>query len=569
MPVLQQFDNDVMICHVGNFLRKHSGNDLESNSRWLLDLKGYPKQSYKTTLLSNLPLLARGRRINPTRKYGLKANFSLAIQSSRQFQPIKLSKYASRLYPQSKFIDLLESEQWAFQIVTKNCVVIIPQLEMARSFLLVNSYLSRACMSTSFIDMEFDSQFDSDSEEFRVHFTKASTFPISGLESVGVRKMIAWILFNKDVLDSLKSIYRYYMSDRYVRDVWQLWTFRFDLPDLSGWKMQLRGRYLDKSQKLFYVEEIMKLYIASPVPKTVIFSGDMFNELEIVEGLRSKGNSDLSPNDEFNVNVPHQNLSLDDIVEANSNLMAVFYEDEYAKVEFKHPINTSIKNHKKGVFPDGLDGEDESQSQSQVHEQSGETNPLSTAIGHLYGNGRQADLGSRMEDTDYPLEPFEAFDAMVGILTTIFGWACKQSENISLNRVGRSRLHKLKGSNITRQIKTVLLAKSDASGQQFLVRLLELNTSDGVKAISTKILQEPDMDLWCNQLNVLKEELVKNSLSWPNDVLNKVCRSENKNKSLIHPRHQGSEFGVIIEDEIDSWAKRANVEMSKVSVDMY
>lgn len=305
------------------------------------------------------------------------------------------------------------------------------------------------------------------------------------------------------------------------------------------------------------------------MPKTVVFSGDMFNELEIVDGSHSVVTSDPSSTHVVNFNVPPQTPLLDDDVESNSNLMAVFYEDEYAKVEFKHSIITTIKNHKKGVFPDCLESEGEPQSQSQVHEKSVETNPLSTAIGHLYGNGRQADLGSRSEDTDYPLEPFEAFDAMVGILTTKFGWACKQSENISLNRVGRSRLHKLKGSNITRQIKNVLLAKSDASGQQLLVRLLELDTSDGVKSISTKILQEPDTDLWRNQLSMFKDELVKNSLSWPNDVLNKVCRSENKNKSLIHPRHQGSEFDVILEGEIDSWAKRANEEMSKVNVDMY
>ena len=563
MLELKGFDDDVEICHVGNFLRKAPTQESGPHTNWLLDIKGFPVQQKKATRLSNLPILARGRRINSTKKYGLKPNFSLNINSSQQFKSIELNRYSSRLYKKSAFIDKLESQQWGYRIITDGIEVIFPQLEMARSFMLVSSYLSRASMSTTFIDLEFDTEFDPDLDLFSVHFTKASTLPLSILESTGMRKMLSWFLFNPDVLSSFKSIYRYYVEDSKIKNGWERWSFRFDLPDMSGWEMELRGRYLDIDETQFYVEEIMKLTVASPMPRAVSFSGDMLDEAESVHGPSL--NTPNEVNGSGGRSAIYDAPLVDDDIEPNSDLSSVFYADEYAEVKFTTLFTTTINSQTKGTKSDGKKGEEEGGAEIPEHLVE-EVRPLSTQESNIYGTSRQADVGGRKEaEKPNPLA-FETFEDMVNRLQVRHGWIQEERETFELKKVGRSRLHNMKSTKIPRQVKSVLLKKSDASGGNFVIRLLELDTSDGVKAISTKILQEPDFQIWQEQLETFKSELVKNSLSWPNDTLNQVCGSRNKNKSLVHQRQNDSSSGNLSSDEIDNWARRANDEMSKVSL---
>lgn len=565
MLELKGFENDVEICHVGNFLRLASTSGNVPHTKWLLDIKGYPfRETKKTTSLSNLPILARGRFINSTKKHGLKPNLSLKIKSTRQFQPVKLADYSSLFYTKSSFINKLESQQWGYRIMNDGVEIIFPQLEMARSFLLVNSYLSRACMGTTLIDLEFDTEFDQELKHFTVHFTKASSFPFSVLESTGMRKMLSWLLFNTDAMNSFKSIYRYYVKDRLIENVWEKWTFRFDLPDLSGWEMALRGRYLDKGATQFFVEEIMQIAVASPMPRIVTFTGDMLTESNVMHGPRFDRNTNTTGSGTRTV--INDDSFLDDDTEPNSIFSSVFYADEYAEVKFRNPFTTTIKTYKKGSQSNGANGKldiNAGKSGKMADEQ--EEVSFSTQESHIFGNNRQADLGVGKEDEKKDdLVAFEAFAEMVRILSFRYGWAHVKTESFELKKEGRSRLHNLKGTKVPRQIKLVVMRKRDSSGGKFVVGLLELDTSDGVKAISTKLLQEPDLPLLIEQLEMLKTKLVKNSLSWPNDILNQVCGTHTKNKSLVHQKQSNLSSDSLSNDEIENWAKRANKEMSEV-----
>lgn len=560
---LKGFENDIEICSLGAFLRKVSPQKDDTNAQWLLEIRGFPLQAKRATSLSNLPMLARGRRINSTKKYALKPNFNLNIKSSQQFVPIKLSRYASSIYPKSSHIKELESNQWGFRLDANGTEVIFPQLEMARAFLLVNSYLSRACMTTTFIDLELDTEYESSTEHFWVHFTKASTFPPSVLESTGMRKILSWLLFNPDALNSFKSIYRYYLENSTFEYGWQKWAFRFDLPNMSGWEMGLRGRYLDRAETQFYVEEIMKVTVASPMPRSVSFSGDMLNEPEVMHGPGLEPSNDATSSDSGTA--IYDAPVIDEDIEPNSNMSSVFYADEYAEVKFTKPVSTTLNAQKKGSRSDGKNGKEEVIAETTGH-QVEEMRSLSTQESHIFGTSRQADVGGRKEDENHNHAVFEVFEDMVNRLHVRHGWLIEEKEIFELKKVGRSRLHNMKGTKIPRQVKSVLLKKSDASGSDFVIRLLELDTSDGVKAISTKILQEPDFQIWQEQLETFKSELVKNSLSWPNDTLNQVCGSRNKNKSLVHQRQNAPSSGNLWSDEIDNWARRANAEMSKVSL---
>ena len=103
------------------------------------------------------------------------------------------------------------------------------------------------CGDTTFIDLEFDCQFDESTKHLQIRFTKANKFAVSAMENSKVRQMLSWLLFQPDALESYKSIYRHYIDEKKVEGIWEKWQFRFDLPDLSGWEMALRGRYLEGS----------------------------------------------------------------------------------------------------------------------------------------------------------------------------------------------------------------------------------------------------------------------------------------------------------------------------------
>jgi hypothetical protein len=150
---------------------------------------------------------------------------------------------------------------------------------------------------------------------------------------------------------------------------------------------------------------------------------------------------------------------------------------------------------------------------------------------------------------------------MVSLLQKKYSWELEQENVFALDKVGRSRLHCLKTTGKPRQVKVVRLSKKTDDGL-FNVRLLELDTTDGVKAISTKVLQQDDQEKWQNILDSLKAQLVKKSITWPNDILNSACK--NKVKSLIHPHCVDSNINNILKEDIERWADRADEEMSIV-----
>lgn len=565
------FEEDVVISHVGLLLRKAAKDNTGINQSWLLDVKGYPIQNKRTTLFSNLPFLIRGHAINATRECDLKSNFDLSIDSTRQFEEVPLSNYAGRLYPKSRYIDDRESSLWGYRFFIKGTELIFPQLEMARALFLNTAYLTRKSMGTALIDLEFDRQFDELTHHLNIHLTKANNFSVSALDSRQVRQMLAWLLFQPDALRSYQSIYRHYVQERQFEGDWEKWAFRFDLPNLSGWKMSLRGRYIEGGRHQFFVEEISGVVNASPMPRRVTFSGEMFKEFELVEGPRvnlQEGRND-GVNGSSNNAPPIDDTEIDDTTEPNEQATPVIFNLPMQGMSFLNSFDSQIVAETTIKRSDGTFGEvDVERPGSATGEENGTASSTNEATFH--GTGRQAELIPKEQTQNEELEQkanantestFAAFDKMVSLLQKRYKWEVEEESVFELAKVGRSRLHRLKTTGHPRKMKAYLLSKKVELGW-FYVRLVEVDTTDGVKALSTKILQQDTVEKWEKALDDLKSLIVKKSITWPSDILGSVYG--NKVRSLKHPHCSESTINGISPEEVERWVERADLEMSTI-----
>jgi hypothetical protein len=573
---LDGFDENVTINHVGLLLRKVA-KDNAQNHFWLLDVKGYPVQKKKTTSFSNLPFLVRGRVLNATQAPTLKPNFRFSIDSTEQFEEVLLSKYGGRLYPQSLYIDRQESELWGYRTFFKGTELIFPQLEMARALFLNTTYLTRKSMGTALIDLEFDRQFDEVTRHLQIHFTKVNKFSPSAMENSKVRQMLSWLLFQPDAIKSYQSIYRHYVQERVFEGGWEKWMFRFDLPDLSGWEMTLRGRYLEGHERQFFVEEITGLINATQMPRKVTFTGEMFDKREWVEGPSVnviEGEKGTGTDDGPKTALPSEHAEVDDHEEPSDLANSVIFILQSEGMVFSNAFEAKIESDVKGKRSDGTAGKIDLEKRKKAADGGAETS-CSTHEASSYGAGRQAEtvpeeqkegFESLEGETDQGVSAgggnaFAAFDKMVSLLQKKHYWKLEEENIFALDKVGRSRLYCLKTTGKPRQVKTVRLSKK-TENVLFNVRLIEVDTTDGVKAVSTKILQQDDQEKWQNKLSDLKEQLVTKSIAWPNEILNGITKY--KVKYLIHPHCAGTNINNILQDDIKRWAMRADEEMSTV-----
>lgn len=95
------------------------------------------------------------------------------------------------------------------------------------------------------------------------------------------------------------------------------------------------------------------------------------------------------------------------------------------------------------------------------------------------------------------------------------------------------------------------------------VRLLEIDTSDGEKMISTKILYGAGDKDWLDDFKAIREGIVSKGLSWPTKLLDDLY-GEKGHKGTNHPQHQGAQAGNIPVDALESWAGRVFADIERI-----
>jgi len=411
----------------------------------------------------------------------------------------------------------------------------IPQLELARSLFLINSYFCRSCLSSTALQQEFDVHYEVERDHLEIRILPSSSFPKRALEQSAVVQLLVWLFSDQDVMDSYESIFRHYHQNREIKNNVESWCFSFDPPPMQGWKLHVKGRSSNEG-KDYLVEEIVGLELDVRLPRTTRISHASFQEKDAGEGTTQHI---AVPTDPV---VDDEELQLDDEETANVETDTRVIEADPTWMSFSRPSQIEKSRRTRKSSQTILEKEEATTD--------GNNNLVSTDEPHLGGVLAAADVGGKQDATNYNhifANRFTAFNELGSILKTKFRCSVLFEETLVLPKVGRSRLHLCKDGS-PRVIKAVGLQRN---GSEFV--LLEVDASDGVKMLSTKVLTGVDSETWRSDFERIRRGVVRASLNWPNGLFDQLYGQEG-HRGVNHPKGMG-ELEVSRRD-MKGWAER-------------
>jgi hypothetical protein len=525
---IKGFSDDSLVVHIGDFFRYNNVSD------WSIALWCRPIQEKKYTRLANLPILSRGKLINSQKRQSRRVDRVFTFKPGYQISACTLSEFPEL----STFQSVRDKEgiQNAFCFAgEKGGRVVLPQLELARAIFLVNSYLCRACLSSATLQLEFDVQQYPDRNHVDIHVLKTSTFPKSAFNQSGTKLLLAWLLTDPTAMASYQSIYRHYQLNRELKGALESWRFSFEPPPMTNWQLHVRGRY-NTSKSHYLIEEIVGIVFDVDIPERVAFINSAFIKKEQIEGGVRAGSGGVNWQDSA------EEFEVDDEESASDQNESLILEGDLSWTSFTKPFDVykqeTVKDSSKFMLDELSDGE--------------AGREVSTDEPWQGGTLPAADVGGKQDITDRERQfasRFKSFDHMLQVLVTKYKCSILQQETQSLPKVGRSKQHQLEDGS-PRAIKAVRIRCKATE-----IVLLEVDTSDGIKMLSTKVLFGTIPEDWIDHFMQIRKGVVAKSISWPNELLDSLF-GEHNHFGINHPKHQGAEAGNIPLESIESWALR-------------
>ena len=331
------------------------------------------------------------------------------------------------------------------------------------------------------------------------------------------------------------ATFQRYQETREFRDRLESWRFSFTPPTMTNWKLHVRGRY-NTGKSHYLVEEIVGIDFDVNLPESVAFiHPDFVNNKQTDSKARSgSGGTAWQQTDE--------EFEIDDEQSASDENETLMLEGDLTWCRFTKPSRVykqEVVKERPNLIFDEL-----------AEKEAGRD--VSTGEPHQGGSLPAADVGGKEDVTDRERQfasRFKSFDRMLQVLK--FKHKCRilHEETLPLPKVGRSKQHLLENGT-QRAIKAVRLRYMQTD-----VVLLEVDTSDGIKMLSTKVIFGSDARDWIEHFTLIRKGVVAKSISWPNELLDGLF-GENCHIGINHPKHQGAEAGNIPVESIESWAQR-------------
>lgn len=534
MAKISHIAKNMKIKKIGSLFKKHNSSSWAIN----LALENENKVTETTyTNFSNAKLLRKNSHINPTQEYPKGYNLRFKISSTQDWLS---SVYDSNL-PKGKFIehyflfDAVRVDQFG-QPMFETIKVRLPQFELARSLFFYTPYLARSAVSENSLSIDFD--IVSNPDHYLINILPACSYPISHFNDSGIRRILSWILLDHDIRQSFESISQFCTQYGYDFDQYRIWSFSFNPPQLNGVIFDAYGYYKAETSE-FFVNEISGFQIiSSNISKDVEFYSDKF--VESKSGGKGE-NSSGTKND-------GKESTIKDDEEGNSDDVQII-DVVPTHFDFLEAIETRKTSKKTRHRNHGTKDKDLPSSNATSEVSTNE--PISEGtIPSAEFNG----VEDETEDLHLYLDRFSAFQQMIDLF-------CKENsiKNFSF------QLHKL--SNIqghSKHIKTdgnprcVAEVSFQFNGQNIVI--LEVDTSDNKKPLSTRVLSLKDLNQW-NKVDRAKvlELVVTQCLRWPKGIFKHICY---KNSTLNHPR-MNSKNQDISEQELNGWMKRLEYLLTK------
>ena len=527
MVKISHIAKDMRIKKIGTLFQKHNSGNWAIN----LALENESEVSETTyTNFSNAKLLRKNSHINPTQDYPKGYNLRFKISSTQDW----LSSIHNSNLPKGKFVehyflfDAVRVDQFG-QPMPETIKIKLSQFELARSLFFYTPYLARSAIIENSLSIDFD--IISSPDHFLINILPACSYPISHFNDAGIRRILSWILLNPDTRQSFESISQYCTKYGYNVDQYRIWSFCFNPPQLNGVIFNTFGYYKSETSE-FFVNEISGFEkISSRISKKVEFYSDKFIESE------SGGKGDNSSESKNNGKEP----TIKDDEEGNNEDVQIL-DVVPTHFDFLEAIETRKTTKKSRLRNHGTKDQDLSSNNA--------TSKVSTNEPIFEGTIPSAEFNGvedETEDLHLYLDRFSAFQQMIDLF-------CKENSVKNF----KFQLHKFPNiQGHSKHIKTdgnprcVAEVSFQFNGQNIVI--LEVDTSDNKKPLSTRVLSLQDVNQW-NQIDRAKilELIVTQCLRWPNGIFKKIS---SKNNTLNHPRLNTKEHE-ISELELKGWMRR-------------
>ncbi|MGP5069709.1 MULTISPECIES: Tn7-like element transposition protein TnsE [Psychrobacter] len=512
--IAKGFPENSKIMHIANVFKfKH----LKS---WNLELcvTSARQDQILHTRLSNLPALAKRRVINPSDGHSRKGGypFSLSHISTSNWQVGTDSEGSGNTF----VFDYIRSDE-------STVTVHIPQIEFARVLFFHNAYLARNCIDQGLLSREFWIQ-DIQDDSVLVNVLPISSLPIKSFENEGQRRLLAWILIDKNARSSYESIAKNFIEEVQETEDKKTWRFKFSPPRLDNISLETRG-WMDKDTGNYYIHEVLGISnISSSLPKTVRFYSEKF-KTGMKNSAKGSGAKSVSSAD---------SNTLDDQQDADIDNKLKTLDIPTTSFSFANAIETRKVVKKRVPSSNGLEPEE--------YEDLVELD-LSADEATIDGTACQADfsgLDDESEVLELYMQRFEAFKLLIKKLSEQHDVKCYEELHF-LPAIGRSRLHRTIDGNK----RSLLEVRIETDISQFVV--LEIDTTDNSKPISTLIIKINDIDYWNDHIDELLSIVVKRSLRWPKAI---YLEKFGAVQTLNHP--QGMLELTENSDDFIRWQKR-------------
>ena len=507
MIKIKNFPENARITFLGSIFK-----DIK-NSEWNITV-GLENDKYSTkdqryilnhARFSNMPLLARNRRFNQTKLFTPFNESTITIKID-DFQKWDILINESGQYSFSNIVSDIHAKLTDIEIV-------LPQIELARVLFLHNAYLSRAALDQGRLSREFD--IIKEDHQTLINIPEFCNFPISQFNNIGMRRLLAWILLDIEARTSFESISKKFLSNKSKTKFREYWDFNFEPPSLKGAEITLKVYFSAKKNK-YYVNEILGISnLPTEINHTIIFCSPKFTvkNTQVSSGGSSGGYK--PPRNEDPI--------IDNEKTANSDKPTVTIDSQKITMSLASPFETQKavikRSGKKGRI-----NHDDINILTEPHVGTGE----SSIFGDI-GRGEFENCQDESDDLELFMKRFEAFQAMIEECTSPYNIPSKVKFAISkLPAVNRSKLHLTDEGNL----RCIAEVQLEFQNKQFII--LEIDTSDNRKSLSTLIIKVNSTEIWDQHFPKFKEDIIKHSLRWPTaKSLNNIgiCKGVNHPKN--------------------------------------
>lgn len=521
-----KFDNDVKIMAVGSLFRLIDGN------QWKINIHCIPKKSSNWLTMSNAPVIISHSILNRTAEGGSTGwKSSFTITDTDTWQVKKLGDF-----PRVVKVNPEVTKQFCFVFrVTDNTTVYLPQFELARALFFHDGYLSRTALEPSCLAVEFDVSLDGAPEKAVINVMPSAGYTLKHFDEPSCRRMLSWILLDPHARKSYESIGQFQKQYGYDKGRYRMWNFQFEPPPMPFARFNIRGKFDAESNSLFVYEIEGIGNLKADLPDSVEIRHPDF-EVKIANGAGQVliGEGQQSP-------VRHDIHE----VEANSDRQPHILRSKTIDIQFDKAFKTCKMASKKRLT--------QLVKMDNQADEGGSISDVSVEEGSIVGELPGADWNNVNDITDdlaNYTNKFTCFLGMIDRLVSHHGCEVKSNELRKLPFVPGHTKHLLKPDDFPRCLAVVELI---ADGRHF--HILEIETSDGDKPLSTQVLRLIEPESWKKNLETLEVELVTRSLCWPISFLHSLS-GEGCQQGVSHPKTQCHNKGFLETASIHHWGER-------------